>query len=495
MTEQGGHRHVVLRGRFDTARLLPGLPAVHIAAAQDPRIRKPAGGALPVGTTALDLLPAVLFSFASNPATYRRVDAVYRVDARRYGLLASQSPLAGHPLFARLAGIAAATARHLLGLLIYESIDHAFASSIDGLIRQSWHRPWQWVANHEIVDVGEYMKAAGIPARDRGDLDAELVILVWQARRTSRLIAPTPELKVFGESLLSWSVLVALESMRPSVPQPPVPQRDAAAYFEGIWSRMVDDAPTGELGRVLSRVTRLANAGQHADDVTPASADHELVRAACDVLAHLEPRAGDADAAQSLAWLVALAQVSLSAAQGEGSTQAAQSALHELQQSVEMERQRFAEVAESLASSERACRQASVEAAEQRTLLQQRDAEIAELRSRVERLLEKRTGGSAPVEPIAARLLVAGGSQALARRLAQWMPEAVFVPEDSAVALELSVVKGCRVVVVLTSHVSHALADKVSDEARRQGVPVVLVGWSNAQRIVSAVQQALSPRS
>jgi len=79
-------------------------------------------------------------------------------------------------------------------------------------------------------------------------------------------------------------------------------------------------------------------------------------------------------------------------------------------------------------------------------------------------------------------------------RLARWMPEAVFVPEDSAGALDLAVVNGCRAVVVLTSHVSHALADKVADEARRQGVPVILVGWSNAQRIVSAVQQALEKR-
>jgi hypothetical protein len=338
------------------------------------------------------------------------------------------------------------------------------------------------------------MKVAGIPARDRGDLDAELVILVWQARRTRRLISPTPELKAFGESLLSWSVLVALESMRPSIPRPPVPQRDAAVYFESIWSRMVEEGSTGELGRVIPRVTRLASALPQVGDVAPGSADHEAVQAASHVLAHLEPRAGDAEAAQSLAWLVALAQVSRSS-HGDSSTQAAQAALHDLQQSVETERRCAAEVAESLASSERSRRQALVELAEQRTLLQQRDAEIAELRSRVERLSEKRTGGSEPVEPITGRLLVAGGSQALARRLAQWMPEAVFVPEDSAATLDLSVVSGCRAVVVLTSHVSHALADKVSDEARRQGVPVVLVGWSNAQRIVSAVQQALSSRS
>jgi hypothetical protein len=135
-----------------------------------------------------------------------------------------------------------------------------------------------------------------------------------------------------------------------------------------------------------------------------------------------------------------------------------------------------------------------VELVEQRALVQQRDTEIAELRSRIERLSTKHAGTSTQVEPIAGRLLVAGGTQALADRLARWMPEAVFVPEDGASALDLTVVNGCRAVVVLTSHVSHALADKVADEARRQGVPVILVGWSNAQRIVSAVQQALEKR-
>ncbi len=490
MTEPGGNRHVVLRGRFDTARLLPGLPAVHLAAAQDPRIRRPAAGALPVGTTVLDVLPAVLFSFASNPATYRRVEAIYRVDAHRYGSLASQSPLAGHPMFSRLSGIAAATARHLLGLLIYESIDHEFASAIDGLIRQSWHRPWQWVANHEIVDIGEYMTAAGIPARDRGDLDAELVILVWQARRTFRQIASTPELKAFGESLLSWSVLIALESMRPSASPPSIPQRDAAAYFQGIWSQMVGEGATGELARVLPHVTRLADALPHVGDIAPASADSELVRMACDVVAQLEPRVGDVDAALSLAWLVALAQASQSASTTSG-MQEMRSKVDELERSIESEKRHAEQLAASLAFSERASRQTSAELAEQRALLQQRDGEITELRGRVERLSAKHAVAPSAAEPILDRLLVAGGSQALARRLGQWLPQAAFVPEDSAAVFDASAMSGCSAVVVLTSHISHSLADKVADEARRQSIPVILVGWSNPQRIVTTVQQAL----
>ncbi|HWQ21788.1 MAG TPA: hypothetical protein VN478_03585, partial [Clostridia bacterium] len=91
MTEQGAHRHVVLRGRFDTARILPGLPAVHAIPVRDARMRGSVAGAVPIGTAVIDLVPAVLFSFASNPVTYRRVDAVYQRDPQRFGLLASRS--------------------------------------------------------------------------------------------------------------------------------------------------------------------------------------------------------------------------------------------------------------------------------------------------------------------------------------------------------------------------------------------------------------------
>jgi len=71
------------------------------------------------------------------------------------------------------------------------------------------------------------------------------------------------------------------------------------------------------------------------------------------------------------------------------------------------------------------------------------------------------------------------------------MPNAQFVGEDESGLLDVAAVRGRQAVVVLTSHISHALAETVSDEARRQGIPLILVGWSNSARIVRAVQQAL----
>lgn len=100
-------------------------------------------------------------------------------------------------------------------------------------------------------------------------------------------------------------------------------------------------------------------------------------------------------------------------------------------------------------------------------------------------------GVSSPLLPVAERLLVVGGSRALASRLAPWMPNAQFVAEDEGGLLDVAAVRGRQAVIVLTSHISHALAETVSDEARRQGIPLILVGWSNSARIVRAVQQAL----
>lgn len=479
----------MLRGRFDSARLLPGLPAIHLTSAQDPRIRRPSAGTLPIGTTALDLLPAVLFSFASNPATYRRVDTVYKADASRYGSLASRSPLVAHPVFSRLVGIQAATARHLLGLLTYENADPSFHTVIDTLIQKSWHCPWRWVANHETVDVGEYMTAGNITERERGDLDPELVILVWQARRTGRRIAATTEMRSFGESLLSWSVLLTLESMRPSTPPPPVLQRDAVRYFRDLWSTMVDGEIAGMPERILARVCGLAEAVSGMSGRTIRAAEEHTVLSACEALAERDPRASDAAAAEALAWMVTLAQVSQSsnaATDMRETLQELQEARHALNAAQRREEQLVTEAT----ASDRIARQTSAELDRMRTLLQRRDAEIAQMR---DRSAHQPVGdaGEPVLEPVAEHLVVAGGVPALAARLRLWMPNASFLPEDDTVSVDTSIVRGCRAVVVLTSHISHARADRVSDEARRQGIPVVLVGWNNVRRIVSTVRRAL----
>jgi UDP-N-acetylglucosamine:LPS N-acetylglucosamine transferase len=167
-----------------------------------------------------------------------------------------------------------------------------------------------------------------------------------------------------------------------------------------------------------------------------------------------------------------------------------------LQEDLKAEERRSGQLEASLTVLERMARQTTAQLENERARVKRRDAEIMGLRERADVAIHNRVPlEKKALEPIRERLLVAGGSQALAARLRQCMPEAVFVPEDSAATLDLSVVRGCSAVVVLTAHVSHALADRVADEARRQGVPVVLSGWSNAQRIVSAVQQALNPHS
>ncbi|MFA4932149.1 MAG: hypothetical protein WC625_04555 [Caldisericia bacterium] len=493
MTEQGSRRHVVLRGRFDTARILPGLSAVHVAPVQDPRMRGSAASAVPIGTAVIDLVSAVLFSFASNPATYRRVEALYQRDAQRFGLLASKSPLLGHPLFGRLTGIAAATARHLLGLFVYESVDPAFASSVDRLVERSWHRAWTWVANHERVNVGDFMAANHIPPRTRDELDAECVVLVWQAGRVGRTIVPSPELQALRDSLLSWSVLMALESMRPASPPPPVPHRDAASYFGAVWSRVVGQGSVGDFARVGARVMELANALLQEQVVSLSSADSDLVQAACDTLAGRAPRSGDEEAALALAWLVAMGQVSRAAHEGDRVEELG-AQVQQLREALKTEEHRVAQFAATVTALERSLRQTNAELASERARVQRRDAEIMGLREQADATARRNVPQDKAVSSVEERLLVAGGSQALARRLAAWMPRASFTTEDQMTSLDASMLHGCAAAVILTSHISHAMADAVAAEARRQGIPVILVGWSNTSRIARAVREALDRR-
>lgn len=450
-------------------------------------MRGTAAGAVPVGTTELDLVPAVLFSFGVNPGTYRRVDRLYQTDAQKFGLLASKSPLVGHPLFTRLSGVGAATARRLLGILVYEDTEPSFAADVDRLVEQGWHRAWSWVANHDVVRVEEFTEARhGRPAGSEM-LDVESVVLVWEARRQGHHIVQSPGLQALQQSLLAWSVFVALDGMRPRAPAP-VAARDALSYFADLWARVAGEGAAGDLAAIGERVMKLADTMLGDTHMSLADVSPETVQAACRALAAVAPRSRDADAAQALAWMVALS-LAHEARKEEGGAEAHLLAeLEEARQALAAERTRNGALEASLVSGRRLARRL--------------EAELRRERERAERGEEKRDmparrdarpaeDAASPLVPVAERLLVVGGSRALASRLVPWMPNAEFVAEDEGGLLDIAAMRGRQAVVVLTSHISHALAETVSDEARRQGIPLILVGWSNSARIVRAVQQAL----
>lgn len=450
-------------------------------------MRGTAAGAVPVGTTELDLVPAVLFSFGVNPATYRRVDRLYQTDAQKFGLLASKSPLVGHPLFSRLSGVGAATARRLLGILVYEDTQPSFAADVDRLVEQGWHRAWSWVANHDVVRVEEFTEARHAGPAGSEALDVESVVLVWEARRRGRHVVQSPGLHELQQSLLAWSVFVALDGMRPRTPAPVAP-RDALSYVAGLWPRVAGKGSAGDLAAIGERVMKLA--GRLLGDTSMSLADvsPEAVQAACEALAAVAPRSRDTEAAEALAWMAALSLVQKASQSGGGAEARLTAELEEARRALAAERTRNDELQASLLSGRRLARRL--------------EAELRREHERADRM-ERRTDmparpevrpaedAASPLVPVAARLLVVGGSSALASRLAPWMPNAQFVGEDESGLLDVAAVRGRQAVVVLTSHISHALAETVSDEARRQGIPLILVGWSNSARIVRAVQQAL----
>ena len=489
MTEQNQYGHVTLRGRFDTNRILPGLPVTPRTSAGDSLMRGTAAGAVPVGTTELDLLPAVLFSFGVNPATYRRVDRLYQTDAQKFGLLASKSPLVGHPLFTRLSGIGAATARRLLGMLVYEGIEPSFAADVDRVVEKSWHRAWSWVANHDAVRVEEFTETRHGPAVGSEALDVESIVLVWEARRQGHRIVQTPGLQALQQSLLAWSVFVALDGMRPRAPAPVAP-RDALSHFEELWARVRGGGPAGDLAAIGERVNKLAGTMLGDQGISIGDVSPETVTAACKALAVIAPRSRDTEAAQDLAWMVALSLAHEARKDGSSAETRLLAELEEVRGALEAERARTSTMEASLLSSRRLERRLEAEIRKEREYTDRLEQETKR-RAQLEGSSVSGVPSLLPLLPVTQQLLVVGGSRALARRLASWMPNARFVAQDEGSLLDVAALRGCEAVVVLTSHVSHALADTVSDEARRQGIPLILVGWSNSARIVRAVHLAL----
>jgi len=489
VTEQNQHRHVTLRGRFDTARILPGLAVTPRAPAGDSLMRGTAAGAVPVGTTELDLLPAVLFSFGVNPATYRRVDRLYQTDAQKFGLLASKSPLVGHPLFTRLSGVGAATARRLLGLLVYEGVEPSFAADVDRVVEKSWHRAWSWVANHDAVRVEDFTETRHGPVAGSETLDVESVVLVWEARRQGHRIVRTPGLQALQQSLLAWSVFVALDGMRPRAPAPVAP-RDAVSHFEELWARVRGEGPAGDLAAARERVTKLAGTMLGDQDMSLADASSETVTAACRALAAVAPRSRDSEAAQALAWMVVLSLAHQGREDGSSAETRLLAELGEVRAALEAERTRNAAMEASLLSSRRLERRLEAEIQREREHTGRLEQETIRRAQSEARSVSSVPSPPSPL-PVTELLLVVGGSRALASRLAPWMPNAQFVAQDEGGLLDVATLRGREAVVVLTSHISHALAETVSDEARRQGIPLILVGWSNSARIVRAVHQAL----
>jgi hypothetical protein len=127
-----------------------------------------------------------------------------------------------------------------------------------------------------------------------------------------------------------------------------------------------------------------------------------------------------------------------------------------------------------------------------RERLSAREAEI----SRLTGILAAR-GGPEPevqytVHAIAERVLVAGGHESLSRNLQTWLPNSVCIATNGKEDLDPAVLSTTRLVVVLTSYISHSFSGKVISEAHKRDLPILMLDWRSAKHILQEIDRSLA---
>ncbi|HWQ21790.1 MAG TPA: hypothetical protein VN478_03595, partial [Clostridia bacterium] len=127
-----------------------------------------------------------------------------------------------------------------------------------------------------------------------------------------------------------------------------------------------------------------------------------------------------------------------------------------------------------------------------RERLSARDAENSRLMGSLAARAEPEAEVQYTVHPITERILVAGGHETLSRNLQTWLPNSVCIATNGKEDLDPSVLATTRLVVVLTSYVSHAFSGKVISEAHKRDLPVLPLDWRSAKHILQEIDHALT---
>ena len=96
------------------------------------------------------------------------------------------------------------------------------------------------------------------------------------------------------------------------------------------------------------------------------------------------------------------------------------------------------------------------------------------------------------VQSIAERVLVAGGHETLSRNLQTWLPNSVCIATNGKEDLDPSVLATARLVVILTSYISHSFSGKVINEAHKRDLPILMLDWRSAKHILQEIDRALT---
>jgi hypothetical protein len=426
-----------------------------------------------------DLAPFALAACAANAHLHRHIDDALRLADPTWDAQAAGSMLVRHPALVTLSTEDAAYACRLVGVSVAAQHDQRARACLGEIMRDGWRRAWQTVSAGESISLERFR--AMHPREQQQEPDAELVVLTWYAGVCGVPVVETPLREALDHSLVK--ALHRLTLAAAEIDPESRSRYDAALRYDQLWWRAIGgDGGDPELTIRLSAARDLLKQVAQVDQaVSPGPGD---VWQAAFLLAGADAKLDDGTAVSMLAGLFALRQVPVRqppTAYGPTPSVGAPADGEEL-------RRARADLVVQLREAHRL----AGELDRARDRLSAREAEISRLLGILSARDEPETEVQYTVRSITERVLVAGGHETLSRNLQTWLPNSVCIATNGKEDLDPTVLATARLVVVLTSYVSHSFSGKVINEAHRRDLPVLMLDWRSAKHILQEIDRALA---
>ena len=426
-----------------------------------------------------DIIPFALAACAVNAHLHRHIDDALRLADPVWDVQAAGSMLVRHPALVTLSMEDAAYACRLVGVAVAAQHDQRARACLGEIMRDGWRRAWQTVSAGEIISLERFR--AMHPREQQQEPDVELVVLAWYAGVCGVPVAETPLREALDHSLVK-----ALHRLTLAVAEIDPANRsryDAALRYDQLWWQATGgDGGDRELAMRLSAARDLLRQVAQVDQaVSPGPGD---VWQAAFLLAGTNAGLDDGTAVSMLAGLFALRRVPV--------TQSPTSYEPTPSFGAPADGEELRRARADLVVQLREVHRLTGELDRARERLSAREAEISRLMGILSARDEPEAEVQYTVRSITERVLVAGGHETLSRNLQTWLPNSVCIATNGKEDLDPAVLATTRLVVVLTSYISHAFSGKVINEAHKRDLPVLMLEWRSAKHILQEIDRALA---
>ncbi len=429
-----------------------------------------------------DIVPFAVAACAATTHLHRPIDDALREADPAWDTLASDSALLRHAALTVLPSEDAVYAYRLTGVVRAARQDHRARACLEDIVRHGWRRVWQTVRTGGDISLERFRELH--PSEPAQGIDAELVILVWYAGVCNVPVARSPAREALDVSLLHE--LHRLTMLAAGIDPASRSRYGAAVRYVRAWRRATGgNGDEHELAAILAGARDIVGQmSQTPDTAMPVQGD---VWQTALLLAGGNAGLDDGTAVSMLTGLFALRRGS--AAQHPAQ---AGSALKDRSGTQDEE---LRHMRTELAAQQREAHRLAAELNRARECLSVRDAENSRLRRSLAVRNEPEPEIQYAMKIINERILVAGGHETTLRNLQVWLPNSVCIATNGKEDLDRSVLAGVRLVVVLTSYISHSFSGMVVSEAHKRNVPICYVDWHSPKLILREIDQALTAQT